>query len=269
MLGAVIKTYYAKKANIDPAKIFSVSIMPCTAKKFEAQRPEFNSAGIYHSKKEIRDVDAVLTVRELARMIKNAGIDLNSLPDEKYDPVLGEGSGAGLIFGNTGGVMEAAVRTAYFVLTKQDLPDALLNLQPVRGLDGVKEAALDVPGVGTLKIAVVHGLANARPLLEQVRKGESPYHFIEFMCCPGGCISGGGQPRTALPPSNEVREARIATMYNKDASYPLKHRLSHENSEVLTLYNEFLEHPVSHLAHELLHTTYTSRGDKLKAKVLS
>lgn len=269
MLGALIKTYYAKKANIDPNKIFSVSIMPCTAKKFEAQRPEFNSAGKYHKNEEMRDVDAVLTVRELARMIKNANIDLNSLPDEKYDPIMGEGSGAGLIFGNTGGVMEAAVRTAYFILTQQDLPDAVLNLQPVRGLDGVKEAALDIPGVGTLRIAVVHGLGNARPILEQVRRGESPYHFIEFMCCPGGCISGGGQPRTSLPPSDEVRKARIATIYEKDASYPLKRRLSHENSEVLALYNEFLEHPISHLAHELLHTTYTPRGDKLKAKVLS
>lgn len=269
MLGSVIKTYYAEKAGVDPEKIFSVSIMPCTAKKFEAQRPEFNSAGKYHKNEEVRDVDAVLTTRELARMIKKANIDLNSLSEENYDPVLGEGSGAALIFGNTGGVMEAAVRTAYFVLTEQDLPDLLLDLQPMRGLDGVKEATLDVPGVGPLKIAVAHGLSNARPLLEQVRKGESPYHFIEFMCCPGGCISGGGQPRTSLPPSDEVRQARIDSIYSKDASYKLQHRLSHENTEVLTLYKEFLDHPVSHLAHELLHTSYVSRGDQLKPKVIS
>jgi iron-only hydrogenase group A len=269
MLGTVIKTYYAKKMNIDPEKIFSVSIMPCTAKKFECSRPEFNSAGHYWNKEDIRDVDAVLTVRELARMIKTKGIDLPNLPEEKYDPVLGEGSGAGLIFGNTGGVMEAAVRTAYFVLTEQDVPDLLFDLKPVRGLEGIKEASLDVPGVGTVKVAVVHGLSNARPILEAVRRGESPYHFIEFMCCPGGCISGGGQPRTSLPPSNEVREARIATMYGKDASYNRSHRLSHENSEVLALYTDFLEHPVSHLAHELLHTTYTDRGSKLNAKKLS
>ncbi|MBM7854834.1 iron-only hydrogenase group A [Desulfohalotomaculum tongense] len=264
MLGALIKTYFAKEKNIDPKKIFSVSIMPCTAKKFECSRPEMNDAGLHHGDETMRDVDAVLTVRELARMIKNKGIDLNKLPEEKYDQLMGTGSGAGLIFGATGGVMEAAVRTAYFVLTKQDVPEGLLNLKPVRGLEGVKEASLDIPGVGTLRIAVAHGLSNARKLMDEVRRGESPYHFIEIMCCPGGCISGGGQPRTALPPSNEVREKRIASLYAKDASYKL--RLSHENPEILALYEKYLEHPISHLAHELLHTEYTSRGDKLTAK---
>lgn len=265
MFGAVIKTYFAKQKNIDPRKILSVSIMPCTAKKFECQRPEFNAAGKYNQVPDMRDVDVVLTVRELARMIKAKGIDLASLPEEKYDQF--DGSGAGLIFGATGGVMEAAVRTAYFVLTQQDVPEGLLNLTPVRGLEGIKEATLPIPGVGDLKVAVCHGLGNARVLMEAVRKGESPYHFIEIMCCPGGCISGGGTPRTAVPPADEVRQARIDSIYKGDRA--LKLRLSHENPEILKIYNEFLEKPLSHLAHELLHTTYTPRGDKLKAKKLT
>ncbi len=264
MFGAVIKTYFAKQKKIDPKKILSVAIMPCTAKKFECQRPEFNSAGQYNGVSDMRDVDVVLTVRELARMIKAKGIDLPSLPEEKYDQF--DGSGAGLIFGATGGVMEAAVRTAYFALTKQDVPEGLLNLTPVRGLEGIKEATLPIPGVGDLKIAVCHGLENARVLMEAVRKGKSPYHFIEIMCCPGGCISGGGTPRTAVPPSDKVRQARIDSIYKGDAK--LKLRLSHENPEILKIYEDFLEAPVSHLAHELLHTTYTDRGGKLKAKKL-
>ncbi|MTI81756.1 MAG: hydrogenase [Firmicutes bacterium] len=265
MLGTLIKTYFAEEKKIEPKKIFSVSIMPCTAKKFECSRPEMNSAGEHNGDETMRDVDVVLTVRELARMIKKAEIDLNKLSDKKYDTLMGVGSGAGLIFGATGGVMEAAVRTAYFVLTDgQDVPAGLLNLQPVRGLEGVKDASLDIPGVGTVKIAVAHGLKNARTLMDQVRSGESPYHFIELMCCPGGCISGGGQPRTALPPSDEVRKKRIASLYEKDSSYKL--RLSHENPEVIQIYEKFLHEPISHLAHELLHTEYTDRGDKLNAK---
>ncbi|WP_031515972.1 [FeFe] hydrogenase, group A [Desulfofalx alkaliphila] len=268
MFGALVKTYYAKQNNIDPKNIVSVSIMPCTAKKFEAARPEMNDAGQYwNSEEEIRDVDIVLTTRELARLIKHYGIDLAALPEEEYDPMMGEGSGAGLIFGATGGVMEAAVRTAYFVLTNQPAPEVLFNLTPVRGLEGVKEASLEIPGTGTLRIAVVHGLGNARPVLEAVRRGESPYHFIEFMCCPGGCVSGGGQPRTSLPPSDEVREARIASLYQKDASYKL--RESHENKEVIELYETFLDHPISELAYKLLHTKYTDRGDNFVAKKLS
>lgn len=266
MAGAVIKTYYAKANNIDPEKIVCVSIMPCTAKKFECQRPEFNSAGKYWNKEQIRDVDYVLTTRELARMIKEDGINLTDLPEEEYDPMLGEGSGAAIIFGNTGGVMEAAVRSAYFLLTGEKAPDVAFSLKPVRGLEGIKEASVDIPGVGALKVAVVHGLENARVLAEAVRKGESPYHFIEVMACPGGCISGGGQPRTSVPPADHVREKRTASIYNKDASYKL--RESHENKEVLALYENFLEHPLSHLSHELLHTQYTSRAKNLKAKKL-
>ncbi|GAB6181681.1 [FeFe] hydrogenase, group A [Desulfotomaculum defluvii] len=265
MLGALIKTYYAKEKGIKPENIFSVSIMPCTAKKFESSRPEMNSAGKHAGKQELRDVDVVLTTRELARLLKAKGIDLNSLQDEKYDTLMGEGTGAGLIFGATGGVMEAAIRSAYFLITKQDPPEALLNLTPIRGLQGCKEAAVDIPGVGTVKVAVVHGLSNARPILEAVRKKQAPWHFIEFMCCPGGCISGGGQPRTSLPPSDQVRQARINSLYNADAHIYAK-RKSYENQEVLALYEKFLENPNSHLAHELLHTHYTDRGKQLTVK---
>lgn len=267
MAGPMIKTYFAKAKNIDPEKIVSVAIMPCTAKKFEAQRPEFNASGRYWGKEGMRDVDYVLTTRELARMLKEDGINLPELPEEKYDPLLGEGSGAGLIFGNTGGVMEAAVRSVYYLLTGHKAPEALFNFQPVRGLKGIKEASIDIPGVGTLRVAVAHGLANARALCESVNKGNIPYHFIEVMACPGGCIAGGGQPRTSVPPADYVREKRIASIYQKDASYLV--RESYENKEILALYENFLKHPMSELSHELLHTTYTSRADKLVAKKLA
>jgi iron-only hydrogenase group A len=266
MAGALFKTYFAKVNNIKPEDIVSVSIMPCTAKKFECNRPEFNSSGKYWNNEEIRDVDVVLTTRELGRMIKEAGIDLTQLPEEEYDQLLSEGSGAGLIFGNTGGVMEAAVRSAYYLLTGEKAPELLFDLQPVRGLDGIKEGSLNIPGVGTLNVAVCHGLSNARQLAEAVKRGEAPYHFIEVMACPGGCISGGGQPRTSVPPQDHVREERTKSMYDKDASYVL--RESHENKEVLDLYEKFLEHPLSHLSHDLLHTTYTSRAKNLVAKKL-
>jgi len=260
MLGALVKTYYAKQKNIDPEKIFSVSIMPCTAKKFEAARPEMNSSSHYWHKTAMQDVDAVLTTRELARLLKNQGIDLNTLPEEKYDPLLGESTGGATIFAATGGVMEAAVRTAYYFITRQEPPAGLLSLQPVRGLAGVKEASVDVPGVGTVRVAVCHGMSNGRQVLEAVRKGNAPWHFVEFMSCPGGCISGGGQPRSAVPPSDEVRSMRIASLYEADAR--MARRESHENAEVLSLYQNFLQHPMSELAEELLHTHYVDRSKK-------
>lgn len=264
MMGAMMKTYYAKKAGIDPKNIVSVSIMPCTAKKFEADRPEFNSAGKFmkSGNGEVRDIDAVLTVRELAWMMKAAGLDLASLPNEQYDSILGAGSGAGLIFGTTGGVMEAAVRSAYFLATGQKAPAIAFNLTPIRGLTGVKEAAIPVPGHGELKVAVVHGLHNARYLLDKVKKGEGKYDFIEVMSCPGGCIGGGGMPRTSVPPADIVRIERIKSMQAKDAGDTL--RESHENPEIKTLYKEFLDKPLSPKAKELLHTTYTSRANHLK-----
>ncbi|SFR16133.1 [FeFe] hydrogenase, group A [Desulfoscipio geothermicus] len=258
MLGALVKTYYAKAKNIKADKIFSVAVMPCTAKKFEAGRPEMNGSGHYWHNKSLRDVDAVLTTRELARLLKKQGINLAALPEENYDMLLGKSTGGAIIFGATGGVMEAAVRTAYYFITQQEPPANLLSLNPVRGLDGVKEAALEVPGVGTLKVAVCHGMGNGRQVLEAVRKGNAPWHFIEFMSCPGGCIGGGGQPRSAVPPSDEVRLQRIKSLYQADAR--MQWRESHENAELLALYRDFLQHPMSELAEELLHTSYVDRG---------
>ncbi|HAG10547.1 MAG TPA: hydrogenase [Desulfotomaculum sp.] len=254
MFGALAKTYYAKARGIDPASIVSVSIMPCTAKKFECNRPEMNDSGF-------KDVDYVLTTRELARMIKEKKIDFKSLPEEHYDPIMGEETGGAIIFGATGGVMEAAARAAYFLITGQEPPALFLNLTPVRGLTGVKEAAADIPGVGTLRVAVCHGMANGRKVLDAVRAGNAPWHFVEFMTCPGGCIAGGGQPRTAVPPTDAIREQRLAALYKADASLPK--RKSYENAEVAALYQNFLKHPMSELAEELLHTEYHSRADKL------
>ncbi|MDQ0287215.1 NADH-quinone oxidoreductase subunit G/NADP-reducing hydrogenase subunit HndD [Desulfofundulus luciae] len=244
MFGALAKTYYAQKEGIDPARIFVVSIMPCTAKKYEAGRPEMNSSGY-------RDVDVVLTTRELGRMLKQAGIDFESLPEEDYDAPLGISTGAGVIFGATGGVMEAALRTAYELVTGATLFS--LDFEEVRGLEGVKEASVNLAGT-ELKVAVAHGLGNARKVLDAVVNKEKEYHFIEIMCCPGGCIGGGGQP---VPVDNEIRARRIAAIYQVDRQMPL--RKSHENPAVQALYREFLGEPLSHKSHELLHTQYTPR----------
>ncbi|HHY92395.1 MAG TPA: 2Fe-2S iron-sulfur cluster binding domain-containing protein, partial [Firmicutes bacterium] len=244
MFGAVTKTYYAEKMGLKPEDIYVVSIMPCTAKKFEAQRPEMTASGV-------TDVDAVLTTRELARMLKEAGIDFERLPEEAYDDPLGISTGAGAIFGATGGVMEAALRTVYEVVTGKTL--ANLNFTAVRGLEGVKEAAVDLGGK-TVKVAVAHGLANAKQVLEKIKAGEADWQFVEIMCCPGGCIGGGGQP---IPVDREKREARIKAIYEVDAAMPL--RKSHENPAVQTLYKEYLGAPLSEKAHELLHTHYTPR----------
>lgn len=245
MFGALAKTYYPRKAGIDPANVFVVSIMPCTAKKFEAQRPEMADSGY-------QDVDVVLTTRELGRMLKEAGIDFNALPEEDYDDPLGISTGAGAIFGATGGVMEAALRTAYELITKKELGN--IDIEAVRGLEGVKEASVQV-GDLTVKAAVAHGLGNARKLLDKVRAGEADYHFIEIMCCPGGCIGGGGQP---IPTNTEIRRQRIAGIYDVDQA--MKIRKSHENPAVQVLYKEFLGEPLGHKSHELLHTHYTSRS---------
>lgn len=265
MEGALIKTYFAEKKKVDPKKIFSVSIMPCTAKKFECKRPEMISAS-----KDIKDsnvspdVDVVLTTRELARMIKRAGIDFASLPDDQYDQLMGSGSGAGVIFGTTGGVMEAAVRSAYYLITGQQPPSALWDLTPVRGMQGVKEAKVNIPGVGDVKVAVISGLANARKVMDQIRAGNAPWAFIEVMACPGGCQYGGGQPRASAPPSDEVRNKRAESLYNIDANAKLRN--SHDNPEIKQIYADFLTTPMSEKAEELLHTTYTSRAAELVAK---
>jgi NADP-reducing hydrogenase subunit HndD len=249
MMGAVVKTYYAKKAGIDAGDIAVVSVMPCTAKKFEADRPELSAAGY-------PDVDAVITTRELARMIKEAGIDFASLPDEEFDDILGESTGAAVIFGATGGVMEAALRTAYETVTGKELPK--VEFEQVRGLDGVKEAVIQVGDI-PLSVAVAHGTANAAKVLESVRRGEKKYHFIEVMGCPGGCVTGGGQPIVSAQKRMDVNPGalRAAALYGEDKDKPV--RKSHENKSIQKLYEEFLEKPNSHKAHELLHTHYEAR----------
>jgi len=249
MLGAVIKSYYAEKMGIDPAKIYTVSVMPCTAKKFEAARDELSNNGL-------QDVDAVLTVRELARMIKVAGIDFARLPDEDFDSVLGESTGAGVIFGVTGGVMEAALRTVYEVVTKKELKD--VEFTAVRGIEGVKEAEIDLDGK-KIRVAVAHGTANAKKLLTAIKNGEKSYEFIEVMCCPGGCVTGGGQPivnATELS-YKDPKILRAKALYSEDQGKAK--RKSHENAELKQLYDEYLGEPNGHKAHELLHTHYIPR----------
>jgi NADH-quinone oxidoreductase subunit G/NADP-reducing hydrogenase subunit HndD len=256
MLGALAKTYFADKIGVNPKDIFVVSIMPCTAKKFEILRPE-----MYHE--GLANVDAVLTTRELGRMIKDAGIDFRNLPESRFDSPLGLSSGAADIFGTTGGVMEAALRTVYELVTGRELPSVHLHLQPLMGLDRIKTADLlienTLPDYNFLegvqvRVAVTSGLKGAAELLDQVKSGTSPFHFIEIMGCPGGCISGGGQPR---PVNNEVRTARLQAIYREDEGKAL--RKSHENKDIQSLYKEFLGAPLGHLSHELLHTGYTPR----------
>jgi len=251
MFGVLSKTYYAQEHGIDPAKIVSVAVMPCTAKKFEARRPELRDSGF-------QDTDYVLTTRELIRMIKEAGIDFANLPEEEPDEGMSYYTGAGTIFGATGGVMEAAIRSAYFLVTGTELED--VEITAVRGLEGVKEAAVDVPGFGEIRVAVAHGLSNARKVMDQVReglatKGESPWHFIEIMACPGGCVGGGGQPY-----GNDIasRARRGLSLYEEDRSLPV--RQSHKNPEVVKIYERFLGEPNSPLALKLLHTYYFKRS---------
>ncbi|MCE5254593.1 MAG: [FeFe] hydrogenase, group A [Actinomycetia bacterium] len=256
MFGAVAKTYYAQTQGLRREDIVVVSVMPCTAKKFECERPEMARDGI-------PDVDYVLTTRELARMIKQAGIDFVNLPDEKQDAPLGISTGAADIFANTGGVMEAALRTAYEIVTGKSLPFPDLHVAPIEGLDGVKEASITIEetvpeweflkGV-TLNVAVAHGLANAQKVIDRIRSGQGNYQFVEVMTCPGGCIGGGGQPRLT---SDAVREARIRAIYAEDESREL--RKSHENPAVLQLYEEFLGQPLGDKSHHLLHTEYAEK----------
>lgn len=250
MLGAVAKSYFAEKKGIDPKDMVVVSVMPCTAKKFEITRPDEGKDGI-------PDVDYVLTVRELARMIERAGICFNELPDEGFDSPLGEGTGAAVIFGATGGVMEAALRTAVEVLTGEELPK--LDFTDVRGVEGVKEAAYNVAGLD-VKVAVASGLSNAKKLLTKVKNGEADYTFIEIMGCPGGCVNGGGNPQVHASVRNfvDIREVRAKALYSQDANASV--RKSHENKDVQKLYDEYLGKPLGHKSHELLHTTYIKRS---------
>ena len=251
MFGSVAKTYYAQKTGIDPKDIFVVSAMPCTAKKYEAQRKDHTAVeGLY-------DIDAVITVRELARMIKKSGILFNLLEDGEFDAPFGLGSGAGTIFGATGGVMEAALRTAYETLTKEELKD--LEFTDVRGVEGIKEAAYTIAG-NEIKVAVASGLANAKKVLVLVKSGEKAYDFIEILACPGGCVNGGGQPIQPASVRNncDIRALRAAGLYADDRNLPV--RKSHENPDIKRIYEEFFGEPNSHKAHEILHTGYTVKS---------
>ena len=256
MMGAILKSYYCEKNGIDPKDMFVVSIMPCTAKKFEKERPELSVNGL-------QDVDAVLTTRELGKLIKRSGINFVKLPDEEFDnDIVGDYTGAGVIFGTTGGVMEAALRTAAFKLTGEELQSP--NLTQVRGFEGIKEASFNIGGK-EIKVAVAHGMKNAKVLLDQIREGKSEYLFIEIMGCPGGCIAGGGQPYVKpcfLPNENAnildtYKAKRAAALYSEDESKAL--RVSHKNPQIIELYKDFLGEPNSHKAHELLHTSYAAK----------
>ena len=249
MFGALIKTYYAQKAGLDPKNIVVVSVMPCTAKKFEIGREGQSAVGL-------PDVDISITTRELARMIRQAAIDY-VLPDEEFDPIFGIASGAGHIFGATGGVMEAALRTVSEIVTGKEL--ARPEFQEVRGIAGIKEAEYDLAGT-KVRVAVTSGLANAAKLLDRIKSGEAEYHFVEVMACPGGCVNGGGQPHQSGDVRNftDLRSLRAAALYSEDEAMTL--RKSHENPVVKELYAEYLGEPGSHLAHHILHTTYVKRG---------
>jgi iron-only hydrogenase group A len=259
MLGALGKSWYAEKIKVDPKKMFNVSIMPCTAKKFEISRPEMVNGGV-------ANVDAVLTTRELGQMIKQAGIDFNNLEDGKFDDPMGESTGAADIFGVTGGVMEAALRTVYVIITGRELPFDGLHVTPIVGLDQVKEASIKLVKVlpeykmfegFEVKIAVTSGLAGAKTLMEQIKAGTSQYHFIEVMGCPSGCICGGGQPRSD---DTDVRMKRLKAMYSEDERKVL--RQSHLNPSIEAIYKEFLGKPGGHNSHEFLHTHYFDRSNE-------
>ena len=256
MFGAILKSYYAEKKGIIPEDMFVVSVMPCVAKKYEKERPELAKDGI-------KDVDAVLTTRELAKLIKRSGIMFNRLPDEDFDyDIVGDYTGAGVIFGATGGVMEAALRTAAYKLDGKELKN--VELKDVRGLAGIKEATYKLGGT-EVKVAVASGMKNAKVLLDEIRAGKSPYHFIEIMGCPGGCVAGGGQPfvKPCFLPNEEdnildtYKEKRANALYSEDEGRPI--RVSHKNPQIIELYEKFLGEPNSHKAHELLHTTYSAK----------
>jgi NADP-reducing hydrogenase subunit HndD len=252
MFGAIAKTYFADKIKIDRKDLVVVSIMPCLAKKYECQREEFSTDGN-------RDVDFSISTRELGEFIKQANIDLNNLKDGEFDAPLGESTGAGVIFGNTGGVIEAAVRTAYELQTGKKLER--LDFTELRGLEGVRSATIDFNGL-PINIGIAHGLGNARKLLDEVRSGKSQFHAIEVMACPGGCIGGGGQP--LHHGDSEIIKARAAAIYAEDRSKPI--RKSHENPFIIKLYKEFLGKPNSEIAHHLLHTKYFDKKKKIIVK---
>lgn len=258
MQGAMIKTYFAKKRGIDPERIVNVAIAPCTAKKFEIARPEMNAAGKFHGKKKMRDMDFVMTTRELAILFRAQRKSFAKLPEQEFDSLMGRGSGAGLIFGNTGGVTEAALRSAWVQLTDKKLPEKLLQFEPARGLKGVREASLDIDG-RKIRVAIVHGTGSVRGLLRAIKQGKSQYDFVEVMACPGGCVGGGGQPKSSGRDhlSRTILDQRMSNLYKKDKVQ--KVRLSNENPEVQAAYKDFLGKPLGPRSESLLHTTYAAR----------
>lgn len=263
MQGPTIKTYFAKKMGLDPNKIVNVALTPCTAKKYEIRREEMCDAADYLGEPDLRDMDFVITTRELAMWAKEEKIDFGSLEDSAYDSFMGKASGAAVIFGNTGGVMEAAVRTAYEYITGESAPEPLFKLEPVRGYDGIREASLKIKDL-EVNVAVVYGTANARKMIERVKKGEKEYHFIEVMTCPGGCIGGGGQPKDLTKDADQVRKDRIAGLYDRDEKMTL--RKSHENPEIKQLYEEFYGKPLSEMAEKMLHTFYEDKSMTINLK---
>ncbi|MFQ7799593.1 MAG: [FeFe] hydrogenase, group A [Coprobacillus cateniformis] len=260
MQGPTVKTYFDKKMNIDPTQIVNIAVTPCTAKKYEIKREEMCDAGKYLGIDNMRDMDYVITTRELAKWAKEENIDFTSLKDSKFDSLMGEASGAGVIFGNSGGVMEAALRTAYEIMTGESAPINLLTYTPVRGLDDVKEASVDMNGI-TVNIAVIFGTKNASQFIEKMKTADKKYHFVEVMTCPGGCIGGGGQPKDTKYQGDLLRAKRIAGLYNRDQSMNL--RKSHDNPEIQQLYKDFYQEPMSDLAENMLHTTYIDRSKEL------
>lgn len=264
MQSAVIKTYFAKMKNINPEDIISVSVAPCTSKKYEAKREELSDASKFNGLEVCQDTDYSITTRELAEWIKEENIDFNSLEESEFDSVLGKGTGAGVIFGNTGGVMEAALRTAYYYITGENLPKDKLEFHQVRGMESIKEASININGL-EVKVAIAHGIDNARQLLEKIKAGEVTYHFVEVMNCIGGCISGGGQPKITLLKLDETRLKRIESLYSEDER--LSRRLSHENPEIEEIYKNFLGKPLGEISEQLLHTEYFDKSNLLKGKI--
>lgn len=260
MQGPLIKTYFAQKRNLDPKKIINVAVTPCTAKKYEIRREEMQAAGRKLGIEGMRDMDYVITTRELAKWAKEKAIDFSALQESEFDNLMGAGSGAGVIFGNTGGVMEAALRTAYEVITGETPPQKLYELREVRGMEGVKEAEIAI-GDMTLRVAVIYGTVNAAEFIRQMKATGKEYHFVEVMTCPGGCIGGGGQPLDREVKGDKLREKRIESLYKKDQQMQLRN--SHDNPEIQKLYEEFLGKPLSKIAEELLHTEYVDRSRDL------
>lgn len=264
MQSAIIKTYFAKVKGINPADIISVAVAPCTSKKYEVQREELSDASKFNGLEKCQDTDYSITTRELAEWIKEENIDFNSLKESKFDDLLGKGTGAGVIFGNTGGVMEAALRTAYYYITGENLPADKIEFHAVRGMEAIKEATIDINGL-EVKVAIAHGIDNARTLLEKIKAGEVSYHFVEVMNCVGGCISGGGQPKITLLKLDETRLKRIESLYTEDER--LAKRLSHENPEIIEIYEKFLGEPLGEISERLLHTEYFDKSELLKGKI--